>query len=79
MRKKFNVDEVQKAVSLLGGRVALASKLQVSYLTVSDWVKERKTPSLENCVKIEEATEGKVRAKDILPDYPWDKIISIAK
>jgi DNA-binding transcriptional regulator YdaS (Cro superfamily) len=74
MRKNFNVDEIKKAVDLCGGRVPLAKKINLSYQTVSDWANNKKTPSLDNCIKIERATNGSVRAKDILPDYPWDQL-----
>ena len=74
MRKRFNAKEIQNAVDHFGGRVNLAKAVNISYQTISDWVNEKKTPSLDNCIKIEKATGGKVKAKDILPDYPWEEL-----
>jgi DNA-binding transcriptional regulator YdaS (Cro superfamily) len=72
MRRKFNTEEIQKAVSIFRSRNALAEKMNVSYQSISDWINGRKTPSLENCLKIEEVTEGKVKVKNILSDFPWE-------
>lgn len=72
MRRSFNVNEIQRAVSILGSRNALAKKINISYQTVSDWINDKKTPSLESCVKIERATEGQVKIKNILPDLLGD-------
>jgi len=74
MRKKFNIEAIQKAVEHFGTRVAFAEALNISYQTTSEWVKGRKTPSIDNCIRIERATEGKVKAKDILPDYPLEEL-----
>ena len=72
MRQNFNTEEIQRAVSILGSRNALAKKINISYQTVSDWVNGKKTPSLQSCLKIEEATEGQVKVKNILSDLPWE-------
>jgi len=77
MRRQFKVEEVKKAVEVLGGRVAMSRALNVSYQTISDWVNDKKTPSLDNCIRIESATEGKIKARDILPPSsydPWENI-----
>ena len=74
MRKKFNTDAIKAAVAHFGSRVEFADAINISYQTTSEWVKGRKTPSLDNCIRIERATGGLVRAKDILPDYPWDEL-----
>ena len=76
MRRSFNVNEIQRAVSILGSRNALAKKINISYQTVSDWLNEKKTPSLENCIKIEKATEGQVKVKKILSDLLGDEQIT---
>jgi DNA-binding transcriptional regulator YdaS (Cro superfamily) len=72
MRQNFNTEEIQRAVAILGSRNALAKKINISYQTVSDWVNGKKTPSLQSCLKIEEATEGLVKVKNILSDLPWE-------
>lgn len=72
MRKPFNAAEVRRAVEILGGRVALAKEINISYQTISEWVHGRKTPSLENCMRIERVTKGKIKARDILPPSSYD-------
>ena len=72
MRKPFNSEEIKKAVNILGSRHNLASAINISYQTVSDWINGRKTPSPENCIKVEKATSGKVKARDILPPSSYD-------
>lgn len=72
MRKPFNSEEIKKAVSLLGNRNELARAINVSYQTVSDWINGKKTPSPENCMKVERVTDGKIKARDILPPSSYD-------
>lgn len=77
--RKSNVIEIKKAIELAGGARELAVKLGVSYQSVLDWKNERSNINFLNCIKIEKLTEGKIKARDILPDYPWDDITSIEK
>lgn len=77
--KKSNVNEIKKAIELVGGARELSIKLGVSYQSVLDWKNERSNINFLNCIKIEKLTEGKVRARDILPEYPWDDITNIEK
>ena len=70
MKRKFNVEEIKRAVLILGSRSLLAKSLNVSYQTVSDWLNERKSPSVDSCLKIEKETKGNVKAKNILlPEF----------
>lgn len=71
---RCNQESIQKAIDLVGGATALAKKINVSYHTVLTWKNGRSSVSTTNCQKIEKATDGKVTAKDILPDYPWDEL-----
>lgn len=34
----------------------------------------KKTVSALNCMKIEKAANGEVKAEDILPDFPWETL-----
>lgn len=72
--KKHNVQAILEAIKIAGGVKELSHKLNTSYQSILDWKNERKTPTALNCLKIEKATEGKVKAKDILPSYPWDDL-----
>ena len=63
-----------KATEILGGKQNLAKDIGVSYKTILDWVSGRSGITVTNALKIEKATEGKVTAKEILPDFPWDDL-----
>lgn len=71
---KSNVEAIKKAIEIAGGANKLAAKIGVSYQTILTWKNARSSLSLANCLKIEKATEGKVKAEDILPDYDWNSI-----
>lgn len=70
----YNVDSIAKAIEIIGGGERLARKIETSYQTVLNWKNGFSVPSIVNCVKIEKATEGKIKREDILPDYPWDEL-----
>lgn len=72
MRIPFNAQEIKKAAELLGSRRALAKAINISYQSVSEWINGNKTPSPENCLRIERATGGQVKAKDILQLESFD-------
>ncbi len=63
-----------KATEILGGKQKLAKDIGVSYKTILDWVSGRSGITITNALKIEKATEGKVTAKEILPDFPWEDL-----
>ena len=71
---KCNVVALEGAIREAGTMQQFAVKVGVSYQTVLNWKSSRSSISPHNCVKIEEATEGKVSRKDILPDFPWDQM-----
>lgn len=71
-RYELNFDKLKEAIEIAGGVGALSSKSKISYQSIIDWRAGKKSPSHESCKKIEKATNGRVKAKEILPDYPWD-------
>jgi len=73
MKAKYSVDKIKEAIEILGGRYRLAVAIGVSHKSVSDWVLGYTTPSTQNCLKIQKATNGKVKAKEILLDINWDE------
>lgn len=73
-KQKHNLQYVFKAIEIIGGVRQLAISIGTSYQSVLDWKNNRKSPSPINCQKIEKATGGKVKARDILPDFPWDDL-----
>ena len=73
-RYETNLEKLGEAINLVGGVSALSSKSKISYQSIIDWRGGRKAPSHMSCKKIEKATNGLVKAKDLLPGYPWDEI-----
>ena len=71
---KCNIDALKKAIDIIGGAGKLAMKTGVSYQTVLNWKNGRNTIHPLNCIKIEEAVNGAITRKDILPNYPWDEL-----
>ena len=70
----MNKEKVIEAILEVGGVKELAALLGVSYKTVLDWKNGRTGIAVTNALRIEKATEGKVKAKDILPNYPWEEL-----
>jgi DNA-binding transcriptional regulator YdaS (Cro superfamily) len=73
-RQKSNTEILKKAIDIVGGLTQLSIKVNVSYQTVLDWKHGRRIPNPTNCQKIEKATNGKIKAEEILPDYPWHEV-----
>lgn len=71
---RYNVEAIKQAIQIIGSAPKLARDLNVTYQTVIFWKNGRVAPNPLNCVKIEKATNGKVKREDILPDYPWDEL-----
>ena len=70
----MNLEKLKEAIEVAGGVGSLSSKSKISYQSIIDWRAGKKSPSQVSCLKIERATEGKVKAQDILPGYPWDEL-----
>ena len=71
LKHRANLDLIKRAIELAGGMTPLSKKADISYQSILDWKSGRKNPSAINCMKIEKATNGEVRAEEILPDFPW--------
>jgi DNA-binding transcriptional regulator YdaS (Cro superfamily) len=69
---KCDTDALKKAIEIAGGANSLSLKIGVSYQTVLNWKNGRSNIHPLNCIKIEKATEGQIKRKDILPNYPWE-------
>jgi len=72
---QYNTDEIKRAVKLLGSVMKLARALEVGELSVYRWTSGKSAPDPINCLKIQKLTNGLVKARDIRPDYEWDKVI----
>ncbi|MCH4247614.1 MAG: helix-turn-helix domain-containing protein [Acinetobacter populi] len=64
----------KKAIKIAGNKSALARKIGVTPWALSKWNVE-KIPE-ERCEKIEEVTNGQVKAQDLRPDINWDYLRS---
>ena len=74
-KDKICADIIKKAVDIIGGVSRTAGILEVSGTTVYGWLWGKRKPEPINCLKIQKATKGKIKAKDILPDYEWEKVL----
>ncbi|PWN56337.1 transcriptional regulator [Abyssibacter profundi] len=63
--------ELDKAIEHCGSAAALADKLGVVPMTVSQWRKRGRVPA-ERCRAVEEATEGEVTRYALRPDVFGD-------
>jgi len=73
-KDQYNSELIVKAIEIAGGVQPLARKIGVSYQTILNWKKQRFFPSHINCMRIEQATEGKIKREDLLPNYPWESL-----
>lgn len=77
--KKFNADKIKEASEIVGSSYKLAISMGVGVVAVYAWIHGRSTPDPINCLKIEKATGGKVKARDIRPDFDFDAYIEELK
>ena len=70
----YNVDEIKRAIEIMGSTHKLSTELKVTASTAYKWRDGLSVPSPENCLRIEKITKGKVLAKDIRPELDWGKI-----
>ena len=73
--KKCNTEEIKRAAYIVGSAYRLAKMIRVHPNAVYTWISGKYTPDPIQCLKIQKATNGQVRAPDILPQYEWDVVI----
>lgn len=73
-RYTTNIEKLKEAIEYAGGIGTLATKAKISYQSIIDWKRGSKSPSQSSCERIEKATDGKIKASDLLPDYPWHEV-----
>jgi len=64
-------EAMEEAARLVGGKAALASRLEVSAPTVSQWCSGSRPVPAERALQIESITAGKVRRDWLCPSFPW--------
>ena len=69
MKKNKAID---KAAEIIGNKAKLARTLHVSPTAVTQWSKGLRSVPPIRAVEIEKATNGKVKRKDLCPNFPWD-------
>jgi len=65
------MDQLIKALSVVGGPAKLAATLGVSVQAVCFWRDGARRIPAEHCPAIERATAGSVRCEDLRPDVDW--------
>jgi len=73
--ERFDYSKIREAAGILGSGLKLANALHISQALIYRWMTGAAQPSPIACLRIQKATGGKVRARDILPDYDWDNIL----
>lgn len=72
---QYDINQIMKAIDIVGSASRLAIELKVTVLTVYKWRDGKSVPSPESCLKIEKVTRGQVKARDIRPNLDWERII----
>lgn len=68
------MNAISKAIDCLGSQEQLAKAVDLTQSAISSYVTGIKRPSAEVAIRIEAATDGKVRVEDLRPDVPWHVI-----
>jgi len=70
---------LRKAIALLGGRTAFASRMKTSPQRVDYWTSDNGQVTAEVCPTIERETERKVTCEQLRPDVDWAYLRECAK
>ncbi len=65
---------LQNAISIAGNITQLATKINADCQNILDWGNGKEALNPLHAMKIEKATGGKIKARDLLPDYHWDDL-----
>jgi DNA-binding transcriptional regulator YdaS (Cro superfamily) len=63
--------ELREYLSKAGAGAALAKKLDISPVLVSQWRTGKRRVPAHRCPEIELATDGSVRCEDLRPEIDW--------
>lgn len=74
-KKPFNSNEIKRAVNIIGAATKLARALDVGELSVYRWIHGKSIPEAISCLKIEKVTNGKVKARNIRPNFDFDAYV----
>lgn len=66
--ESYNIDAIMKAIALVGSISRLAIETKVTRVSVTKWKNGKAIPTLENCLRIQQVTNGQVQATDIRPE-----------
>ena len=72
---KFDSTKIREASDIIGSGLKLANAINISQALIYRWMTGTAQPSPIACLRIQKATKGQVRARDIRPDYEWDKVL----
>lgn len=72
MDTKNRHEALYRACLIVGGQAALARILDVTPVTVHQWVHLQRPIPSERCPDIEEATGRQVLCEELLPSFRWD-------
>jgi len=66
--RRYHIQAIKNAIETFDSPSKLAKAIKVSYSAVVNWQNGKSAPSFENCLKIQKATNGQVKAVDIRPE-----------
>lgn len=72
---KFDSTKIREASDIIGSGLKLANAINISQALIYRWMTGTAQPSPIACLRIQKATGGKVKARDILPEFDWDNIL----
>jgi DNA-binding transcriptional regulator YdaS (Cro superfamily) len=70
----MSMNAISRAIECLGSQEQLAKAIDLTQAAISQYVTGNKRPSAEVAIRIEDVTEGLVRAEELRPDIPWHVI-----
>jgi DNA-binding transcriptional regulator YdaS (Cro superfamily) len=68
------MNAITRAIEHFGSQEKLAKALDVSQGLISQYATGQKRPSAEVAIRLEDASEGTIKAEDLRPDVPWHVI-----
>ena len=70
-QKAYCTSKIMGEVIEMGSASKLARSLGVQAGAVGNWIHGRTFPNMENALKIEKLSKGRVKRKELRPDIRW--------
>ena len=67
---------IRRAIDICGSQPKLAERIGRAQQTISKLLMRQARVTADVALKIEAATEGQVRARELRPDLPWPEVVT---